>query len=325
MQPSENNQLNLDYAQEWLTYLKRRNAVLTIVWPVLLMFLILASLVAFYYYQLEQTSKLSLSIEIEKSQSLEEVQLTLQSEITSLTTTNTELKTELEGLINSREELSVLNNDSTSKLNITSQMVDNLNQLVIELKNEREDLSTKLEDSLETIAQLQNQHEQMIKQKNKETTDSIAGLNKQIDSRKTAYQALANRQEEMRDEMNRLNDLVISKEKIIDKLKKDNQNIETRLTNKNSEIETYKNKLMSVQKNYSELETKLNAIMSPIGSTNFNNQESKNNNTQQTEQSRKITGLEDIKRPAVEKKAIDGSDSQNESQSFNHNQISILP
>lgn len=321
MQPSENNQLNLDYAQEWITYLKRRNLVLTIIWPMLLILSILASSIAFYYYQLEQASKLSLMIEADKKHTLEDEKLTLQSDIVALTKTNSELKSELETLINAREELSVLNDDSSSKLNITSQMVDNLNKLVAELKNEREELIAKLEDSLETIAQLQNQHQQVINQKNKETKDSIAGLTEQIDSRKSAYQALANRQQEMRDEMNRLNTLVDSKDKIIEKLKKDNLNLESRLKTSNNEINRYKNKLISAQKEYSELETKLNAIMSPIGSTNSKKQETSALSTQQTNASRTITGLEDIKKPPVVRKDSEEDSNQN----FNHNQISIMP
>tara|TARA_R110001592_G_scaffold323435_1_gene602681 strand:+ start:23284 stop:24240 length:957 start_codon:yes stop_codon:yes gene_type:complete len=311
MQASDNSQLNLDYAQEWISDLKRRNLLLTIVWPTLLVLSILAALFAFYFYQLEQTSTLGLAIETEKNHSLDEKNQSLQSEISALTSTNSKLETELADLINAREKLSVLNDDSTSKLNITSQMVDNLNQLVAELKNEREDLSGKLEDSLETIAQLRNQHEQFIKQATKDKTDAVAQLNQQIKSRTTAYQALANRQQEMRDEMDKLNDLANSKDKQIEKLKKDNSSLSTQLTEKSKEIGSYKNRINVLENSYSELESKLNAIVSPIvspigtaniGTTNPIKHNTDNTNAQQTEASRKITGLEEIKKPAVQNK-----------------------
>jgi chromosome segregation ATPase len=317
MLPSENSQLNLDYAQEWITYLKRRNLVLTIIWPILLAFLVLASLVAFYYYQLDQTTKLSLTLETEKSHLIEEDKQTLTSELEELTSLNITLNSELVTLKSAREKLSVLNNDSTSKLNITSQMVDNLNQLVSELKDEREDLSAKLEDSLETISKLQNQYEQYNKEKN----DSVAELNKQLDSRKFGYQALANRQQEMRKEMDRLSDLVSSKEKQIEKLKSDNQILDSQLKGKNSEIASYKNKLIVLEKSYYDLEAKINAIMSPIGTTNSKKQEADNQSSPQTDTSRKITGFEEIKKPVLQNKSKD----EIPNEGFDHNQISILP
>ncbi|MGK0430747.1 MAG: chromosome segregation ATPase [Psychroserpens sp.] len=321
MQSSENSQLNLDYAQELITYLKRRNLVLTIIWPILLAFLVLASLVAFYYYQLEKTTKLSLSIETEKGHLIEEAKQTLMSKLEEMTSSNITLNSELEILKSNREELSVLNNDSNSKLNITSQIVDNLNQLVSELKDEREDLSTKLDNSLEIITQLRNQYQQYIEQTDKEKSDSVAELNKQLDSRKFGYQALANRQQEMRKEMERLNNLVNSKEKQIDKINRKNQNLDSLLNGKNSEIETYKHKLMILEKSYSELESKINAIMSPIGTTGSNKQEATNQSSPQTDASRKFNGLEEIKKPTVKNKANDKSPSE----VFDHNKISILP
>ena len=192
MQPSENSQLNQDYAQEWIAYLKRRNLILTIVWPVLLVLSILASLTAFYYSQQEQSSRVNLLIESEKNHSLEETKQNLISEIDSLKSSNIKVNEELESLKNAREELSVLNTNSTSKLNITSQMVDNLNQLVTELKNEKEDLTAQLEDSLEAIIQLKKQHQQYITQANKNNTTSQGKLNKTTELIKSTYQNLAN-------------------------------------------------------------------------------------------------------------------------------------
>lgn len=321
MQASENGQLNLDYAQEWITFLKRRNLVLGIIWPILLILVISLSLAAFYFYQLDQTSKLNLAIETDKNLSLVATVEQLNLEKLELTSSNTDLSTELESLKSAREELSVLNNDSNSKLNITSQMVDNLNQLVSELKNEREDLSVKLEDSLETITQLQNQHQAFIKLSNKEKTDSVTELNKQIDSRKSAYQALANRQQEMREEMDRLSNLANTKEKQIEKLNKENQTINSRLNDKNNEIESYKNKVSILEKNNSELEIKLNALVSPISNSSTMKPNLMTPSLNQTEASKKITGLEEIKKPAVQNK----TKLENTNQAFDHNQISILP
>tara|TARA_R110002049_G_scaffold121270_3_gene276001 strand:+ start:2110 stop:3075 length:966 start_codon:yes stop_codon:yes gene_type:complete len=321
MQPSENSQLNQDYAQEWLTYLKRRNLILTIIWPVLLVLSILTSLTAFYYSQLEQSSKLSLLLETDKNHALEETKQILISEMQALKSSNLALNEELESLKSAREELSVLNNNSTSKLNITSQMVDNLNQLVAELKNEKADLTAQLEDSLETINQLKKQHQQYITQSNKEKTSSVTELNKQLESRKSAYQALANRQQEMRDDMDRFNNLNNSKDKQIEQLKKESQHFNLRLSEKTNEIAVYKNRISVLEKSYSELELKLNSLISPIGGTQQSKPAAKTQATQQTDASRKITGLEEIKKPVKQ----NNSNNESTNQDFDHNQISILP
>lgn len=321
MQPSENSQLNQDYAQEWIAYLKRRNLILTIVWPVLLGLSILASLTAFYYSQQEQSSKLNLLLETEKNHILEETKQNLISEIDSLKSSNIKVNEELESLKNAREELSVLNTNSTSKLNITSQMVDNLNQLVAELKNEKEDLTAQLEDSLEAIIQLKKQHQQYITQASKDKSTSEAELNKQIESRKSAYQALANRQQEMRDDMDRLANLNNSKDKQIELLKKENQHFNLRLSEKNNEIEKYKNRISVLEKSYAQLELKLNSLVSPISNSQTKKSTSSSQATQQTDASRKITGLEEIKKPVKQ----NNTNNETTNQDFDHNQISILP
>ena len=321
MQPSENGQLNQDYAQEWIAYLKRRNFVLTIIWPALLVLAICASLTAFYYFQQEQSSKLNLMIETDKNHLLEVTKQNLMSELDALKSSNNAINKELESLKSAREELSVLNNNSTSKLNITSQMVDNLNQLVSELKNEKNDLTAQLEDSLEAINQLKKQHQQYVAKANKEQLTSVAELNKQIDSRKFAYQALANRQQEMRDDMDRLNNLNTSKDKQIEQLKKESQHFNLRLKEKTNEVAAYKNRISVLEKSYSELELKLNSLVSPISSTQTTKSALKSQTTQQTEASRKITGLEEIKKPVKQ----NSSNSDNTNQDFDHNQISILP
>lgn len=320
MQAPENSQFNQDYTQEWINFLKRRNLILTFVWPVLLVLSILTSLTAFYYFQLEQTSKLNLSIETEKYHLLEEEKQNLVSEISTLRTSNTSLNTELEALKNAREELSVLNTNSTSKLSITSQMVDNLNQLVAELKDERDSLISQLEDSLETINELKKQHQQYAAQASKEKTSTIADLTKQIDSRKFAYNALANRQQEMREEMDRISNLNSSKDMQIEKLKKESQNINSLLSQKNKEIAAYKDRVSILEKSYSELEIKLNALVSPISNKKIAPASSNTQTLTQTIGSKKITGLEEIKKPV---KQLDNNESKE--QTFDHNQISILP
>jgi chromosome segregation ATPase len=321
MQPSDNSQLNLGYAQEWITFLKRRNLILTIIWPIFLVLSILASLTAFYFFQLEQTTQLNLSIETEKNLSLKESQQKLFSEVDTLKSSNEALNTELDALKNAREELSVLNTNSASKLNITSQMIDNLNQLVSELKNEREDLITQLNNSQASIELLKIQHQELIDQAHKEKITTVTELNKQIDSRKSAYQALANRQQEMREEIERLNNSNNSKDKQIQNLNNDNKSLNVRLNEKNKEIKVYQDKLSLLEKNYSNLELKLNSLVSPIGSSSSNDSSSKAQTAPQTDASRKITGLEEIKRPVKQNQ----NTSQSNNQDFDHNQITILP
>jgi len=316
MQSSENSQLNLDYAQEWIAFLKRRNLVLTIVWPVLLVLSILSSVMAIYFYQQQQSVSLQLATEVQEKSELQEGNQQLSSQLSSLEALKSNLQAELETLHSAREELSLQNNDSESKLNITSQMVDSLNQLVAELKNERSSLITKLEESDSSLRQLTQEYQDFVANSKKETIKSVSDLNKQISTRKSAYQALANRQQEMREEMDRLSNLVNSKEKQLEKVNKDKIQLQAQLKNKTNEIATYSNRLSSLQESYSALETKLSAIMSPISQkSKIKKQEGSKSNT---ENMTNLTGLEEIKKPIKPKK-------EQNSEDYDFNKITVLP
>ena len=317
MQGSENSQLNLDYAQEWITFLRRRNLVLTIIWPVLLILMILSLVAAIYYYQIQQTSGAQLVSEIQKNEELSNTNQQLLTELATLEDAKSELQSQLSSLQNAREELSLQNNDSESKLNITSQMVDNLNQLVVELKNERASLIEKLEESQALLVLLKQQHEAFVTSSKQENVKAVSELNKQLESRKSGYQALANRQQDMREDMDRLSNIANSKEKQLERANKEKIELQAQLRNKENEIDTYSNRLTSLQESYSNLETKLNAIMSPISSTAAA-KKSPESSGQNTDNMTNISGLEEIKKPAKTQETP-------KDENFDYNKIKVLP
>lgn len=316
MKNSENSQLNLDYAQEWITFLKRRNLVLSVIWPVLLVLMIISSVAAVYFYQQQKSSDLQLSAETQRAIELQDENRQLIIQVTDLEKSAADLQSELETLQNARQALSLQNNDSESKLNITSQMVDNLNQLVAELKNERASLISKLDASHDAHRELKQEYEEFVAASKKDTIKSVSDLNKQIASRKSAYQALANRQQEMRDEMDRLNNLVSAKENQLDKANKDKRQLQAQLKNKDSEIATYSNRLTTLQESYSALESKLNAIMSPISQKSTNKKTT--DATQNTVNMTNMSGLQEIKKPVKPKEEL-------KNESYDFNKITVLP
>ena len=318
MQSSDTNQSNLDYAQEWIRFLRRRNFVLNIIWPSLLVATIRTAGMAVYFYQMSQSSQLTLELESNEKTELLEQNTQLESNLSELTLKKNELEAELAALISAREELSAKNDNSASKLTITSQMVDNLNQVVSELKNERESLVAQINEQQSLISELQEEHQTTLAKTQQEKLDSLSALSKELNQRKSAYQALANRQQEMREEIDRLSNLTTTKDKQLEKLNQEKNNLASRLKDKTNDISRYQSQIDTLQKSYADLEVKLNALVSPINSSQAKPKTPQQNTL--AKPNKGITGFEEIKKPV--KKEPDVNESGGE---LDFNTISILP
>lgn len=318
MQSSDTNQSNLDYAQEWIRFLRRRNFVLNIIWPSLLIATILTAGMTVYFYQISQSSQLTLELESNEKTELLEQNTQLESNLSELTLKKNELEAELAALISAREELSAKNDNSASKLTITSQMVDNLNQVVSELKNERESLVAQINEQQSLISELQEEHQTTLAKTQQEKLDSLSALSKELNQRKSAYQALANRQQEMREEIDRLSNLTTTKDKQLEKLNQEKNNLASRLKDKTNDISRYQSQIDTLQKSYADLEVKLNALVSPINSSQAKPKTPQQNTL--AKPNKGITGFEEIKKPV--KKEPDVNESGGE---LDFNTISILP
>ena len=291
---------NSDYAQEWISFLRRRNLVLTIAWPVLLTLFIVAGFAAIYFYQSMQAVQLNLDLLSEQQQALESDKTALKARVDKLSKENEDLLGEVSALKSAREALSVQQGDSESKLNITSQMLENLEQQLAIFKNENAELLSQLNLARQSLNEIESKYQLELSTLAKKNTSTLSELNKQLSSRKTAYQALANRQQEMRDEMDRYSNMVAAKDKELAKLKDEKSALNTQLKETKKNLQIRQAEFNALQKNYNDLDTKLKALVSPIGSGKTSAASGKNAQTPSSGAENKyenVTGFEEIKKP----------------------------
>lgn len=321
MATPETSPLNSDYAQEWIAFLRRRNTLLSIVWPILLVLAIATGFAAIFYFQSTQAIQLQLDNLTEIQQATEEDKRALQSEIAQLNEKNIKLTGEIEVLQNAQEKLSVQQDDSVSKLTITSQMLENLEQQLSLFKAENAELKDQLSLAKESLVALESSYtSEMTKLSSKQST-TLNELNKQLESRKTAYQALANRQQEMRDEMDRMRNMLASKEKDLSKSQTEKKALLAELNETQKRLQLKEKELAALMVNYNALESKLKALVSPIGTTNTkaaSAPDKQTNASEATKNATNVTGFEEIKKP----KPAPTNNNQN---ALDYDQIKVLP
>ncbi len=308
-----------DYAQEWIAFLKRRNFVLNIIWPLLLMLAIGTGIAAIYYFQSLQAERLAITLLADKHTQLQLDNKTLNEQLSQKTQENTQLQADVAALKSAREVLSVQQDDSVTKLTITSQMLENLEQQLALYKTENAELTEQLNAAKQALNEMESQHAQALEILNTEHEQQVSELNQQIEARKTAYQALASRQQEMRSEIDRFSTALTSKEQALEKLNNEKQQLSGQLKETQTALQMKQADYGNLQRSYSELETKLNALVTPIAaspakttgiksSEKLNNQDLKFDN---------ITGFEEIKKPKTPPPA--------KQDPLDYEQIKVLP
>lgn len=321
MASPETPPINSDYAQEWIVFLRRRNTLLSIVWPILLVLAIATGFAAIFYFQSTQAVQLQLDSLTEKHQATEAGNRDLQNEVEQLTDKNLKLIAEIEVLQTTQEKLSVQQDDSVSKLNITSQMLENLEQQLAIFKAENAELTEQLSLAKDALNTLETNYEAELINLSTKNSSTLNDLKKELDSRKTAYQALANRQQEMRDEMDRMRNLVANKEKELSKLQTEKAAQLAELNEMKKRLQLKENEFAALQKGYNDLDTKLKALVSPIGVANTKSTAKEETAGKLNEKSLKpgnMTGFEEIKKP----KPAPASSNQN---ALDYDQIKVLP
>jgi chromosome segregation ATPase len=281
-----------------------------------------AGFAAIFYYQSSQSVQLNLDILTEKQQLTEQDNTSLRDQLVQLEGKNTELMSELNS---AREALSAQQDDSVSKLTITSQMLENMEQQLVILKSEKAELQDQLNLAKQALTELESQKQTETSKLTSAHNNKLSELNKELDSRKAAYQALANRQQEMRDEMDRLSNLVANNEKELVRLRNDKSALNTQLTSAKKALQLREAEFNSLQNNYQDLDAKLKALVSPVGSSSSKSATtSSNSDSSQTKQAEavnnpgNITGLEEIKKP----KPAPAKTQQN---TTDYDQIKVLP
>lgn len=203
-EPSDVNQSPVDqYAQAWVEHLKSRNRMLTISMAILGLVVVglAAGMVSNYLDKTALTRQLDGSIA--------QVSL-LDGRLNAEIARSQGLEKKLDEVSQTKEFLEQLKGDTASQLAISNEMIAAQSQKIALLESESQMLRAATEE-LEVSGISKDQ-------RNVALNMQIAALKEDLSKRKTAYLALAKRNKETQEEMNRLSGLVGNKEAEIAKL-----------------------------------------------------------------------------------------------------------
>jgi len=246
-----------EYAQQWITFLRKRNTVLNIIWPILFMLLVATSVAAIYFYLESVNSGLNVANSNSKIAKHIESNAVLLSTNEALQRQNETLISEKAFLKSGQDKLAASQDDSASKLDISKQIIQTLQTQVDTLKTEKTIMLDALGEAKALLVQQNKASASDLSEKNKKFDEEYEQLSKQIKSRKIAYTALANRQKEMQSEIDRLVNVNIEAKSKLEKQINAQKLAETNSRSNIKELESLRaeNKL---------LENKLQLIVSPI-------------------------------------------------------------
>jgi septal ring factor EnvC (AmiA/AmiB activator) len=256
---------NEEYAQQWISFLRKRNTILNIVWPLLLVFSIAGLLVSFYFYQLSTSFDLERQLTESKLSENETELGLLTSSFNVLQEKNDTLQSKLQSLVNDKEQLSDEKNDTDSQISVHTQMNDALKSQVEIMRSEKIAMKESIDEAKVLLLQQQEDSSQ-LSLVNEGLLKENELLNEQVESRKYAYLALAKRQKEFQSEIDRLDQALLKKESAEASLRKQKSNLDGLLNDARKNSQTLKAKYQSRETKYGELEEKLQVMMSPLGS-----------------------------------------------------------
>ena len=310
------------YAEQWIAFLRKRNTILNIVWPILLTLLAASGLSAVYFYQLHLVSQQELkNVQTELVYSKSEYAY-LQADFNAMKDFNDKLSAELESLKNDKANLSEQQSDSVSQLDLTSKMVTALTAQVGVLNDEKKTMTEAIQEAKALLIQQKRVNTENLTKNSHHIKQVTAKLNKQLSNRKVAYQALAKRQHEMQLEMDRLVSVISKQKSEINLVKASKNEMKSNFVNSTEKYNALYNQ-------YQALDKKLKLIMSPIASSE-SSEATKSNDFAGSGQ-----GLEEIKTfskpPKISTKLVEKKESsktQNkvkskQSANFDYDKISI--
>lgn len=244
---------NMELAQQWIEDLKKSNARLSKVWPVLLVVAII--LCVLYLYSQYQLSELETqkANEVKNMTSDRDAWL---AKANDLDEKNKALVSELKAL---NEETVNLENTVSSELTEKDRLIEALQLKVTELETSALEATKSLVIAKKELIQLEQAKDRQLAELDAQYRSFKTEMNKQIESRKTAYNALVTRHKETKAEMDRLASLVDSKNSDLNRLKRDRDALRKNL------IDTQK-QLSQVRDDQQSLENKLSSLVSPITS-----------------------------------------------------------
>lgn len=240
---------NQEIAHQWIDYLKRKNATLTMVWVVLLIVALATSAAAAFFFLKGLERKEALQIEQKNSSQLMQNISSLETKIEKQVAQSKILMTSLE---EAQAELGSLKNyqgEADSQINLSNRLVSVQKQKIASLEKEISLLEEALVASETNSKKLQDnagKHKQRL-----------SALEQMHTSRKTAYDALAKRQVETQEEMQRLAGE-------LNKAQEREASLDARNASLSKELKDIKAKLTLAEKGQLEAQNRLKALTSPI-------------------------------------------------------------
>ncbi len=213
------------YAQEWVTHLKSHNRMLTVLSVVLMLvgIVLAGALIVGYFSQVK--------LEGELNQSKSHI-VALDERLNSEIEHSKSVQAELEQVNQTKTFLEQLKGDTASQLAITNEMVDAQNQKIVMLETEKSMLRAAVQE-LEASAARKDQRNILL-------SNQLNSIKSELAQRKTAYQALAKRNKETQEEMNRLAGLVGDQQSEI-------ENIESAYSKRLASIRTLEAKIRKLE------------------------------------------------------------------------------
>jgi len=297
-----------EYAQQWIRFLRHRNIVLNIIWPILLFVALGAALIALYFQQQHEITLQQLQ-NAEAKIAFEQNELTyLQADFETLRSINDELREEIQTLTDQQVEYSTQTN---SQQDITNKIVSNLKDQIDSITVQKAQLLESVEETKLLLEQEQRSSAAEITNNNKEFDKQKMVFQQQISSRTIAYKALAVRQSETLSEIDRLIGEISKKEDQVKVIEASKSRLQNNLASSAQEYGYLKTK-------YQSLEKKLSLMMTPIASSS---------RTKSPLAQEAGDGLDEIKAPVNKKNTskpiLTNSEKSSSNTSFDYDTISV--
>jgi len=293
---------NAEYAKHWIAYLQKKNAVLSIVWPILLIISVLLLVAALYFFQREQSA---LKRSQELNQLVDEMQAKRAELVQNLRTLEAEngaMSQEIELLRTVKKSLEEQKEAANARQDLTRNMADTLKETVNGIEAENAVMKDALAEAKKMlIKQEKDNAHKMLALKTQHSKSTQISM-KALADRKIAYRALVQRQNEMQDEIERLAGVVNRQDIKLAEAAKTRSRLQV-------ELQSYRQQVEKLEQTNDQLNQELIAQTEPVP-------EGANVSAPELND-----GLDEIRAPVVTNKAAKKSPARDPAAAFDFDSI----
>lgn len=251
---------NPEIAQQWIDYLQKKNAVLTMVWSIMLVIIIALSFASFYFYHHYQGSLKSDQIRLNELSELTEERDGWRVKAFAFEKNTVELAQELELVQAVKHGLEQQKSKTSGLLSEKNRLADAMKLQVTQLEKDNLELTQQILLSQKAFAEYKQASQQQIVSLKGKFGQQTQALN----DRKGAFEALAKRQKESQKEMERLSGLLAKEQTALLKLRKQRDAL-------TKSLKTTQQQLATAEQEYQSLERKFEFAIAPISSNKDKN------------------------------------------------------